>query len=64
MINLDDSNIKEVEQDKDMNYQTLINEQFKLGESLFEYEEKDVNFRILREILVRGSSRKENIDMD
>ena len=56
MIDLDKSNIMEFKGDR------YVGDQFKVSKK-FEYTEKDVGYKKLSKLHVRGSSRKEAIDM-
>ena len=46
-----------------MNLNKLIKRQYKIRNPIFEYDEKDVGYKPLHSITVRGSSKNENIDI-
>ena len=59
-IDLDASNMNEVDTTKKQDYQAMINKQFSIGKPIFTYDEIDVNKRMLKEIMARGESEEDD----
>ena len=68
MIDLDECNMMEVDEEEEPDSLKELNEKiqnlFRINEPIFEYSKDDVEGGSLAQLVVRGSSRKEMIDID
>ena len=68
MIDLDECNMMEVDEEEEQDSLKDLNEKiqnlFRMNQRIFEYSKEDVGGASIIQLVVRGSSRKEMIDID